>query len=161
MTSLVLDRRELALIRCEIEALNAEFAYLIDHDQSERVPDLFTETGSYGRNTGERSTGRAALMEAYAQRAARGTRTARHVFTNLRLVPETVDRIRGTVLLILFAEDGPPPHPAEINLVSEYEDIYERGADGVWRYAARTVTRLFQHRDGKPLVLPLGAPVSS
>jgi len=152
----VIDRAEKSVVRSEIEALNAEFAYLIDHDLSEEVAELFTENGSYGRATGERSTGRAALRDAYATRAARGARTARHVFTNLRLVYESSRRVFGTTLLVLFAEDGPPPHPAEVNLVSEYDDIYERGEDGVWRYASRTVTNLFRHRGDKPLVLPLG-----
>jgi hypothetical protein len=151
----VIDRLEKSLIRSEIEALNAEFAYLIDHDLSDQVADLFTETGSYGRGTGERSTGRVALRDAYASRAARGARTARHVFTNLRLIYESATRVHGTTLLVLFAEDGPPPHPAQVNLVSEYEDIYQRGEDGEWRYASRTVTNLFRQHD-KPLVLPLG-----
>ncbi len=152
----MIDRLEKALIRSEIEALNAEFAYLIDHDLSDHVADLFTENGSYGRATGERSTGRQALREVYAVRAARGARTARHIFTNLRLDYESDVIVHGTVLLVLFAEDGAPPHLAEVNLVSEYEDIYERGTDGVWRFASRTVANLFKHRDGKPLVLPLG-----
>ncbi|WP_438391900.1 nuclear transport factor 2 family protein [Caballeronia sp. DA-9] len=151
-----MDRVEKALIRAELEQLNAEFAYLIDHDKSEQVADLFTEKGSYGRSSGERSTGRAAIRAAYAVRAQRGTRTARHIFTNLRLAYDGLDRVRGTTLLILFAEDGPPPHRAEPNLVSEYEDIYERGPDDVWRYASRLVTPLFLHPDSKPLVLPLG-----
>lgn len=151
-----MDRLEKALIRTEIEALNVEFAYRIDHDLSEQVAELFTEEGSYGRATGERSQGRAALRAVYAARAGRGQRTARHLFTNLRLNYESATRMTGTVMLVLFAEDGPPPHPAEPNLVSEYEDIYELGADDVWRFAARTVTSLFKHPAGKPLVLPLG-----
>lgn len=155
------DRLERALIRTEIEALNVEFAYLIDHDLSDQVPELFTENGSYGRTSGERSTGREALRAVYAMRAARGARTARHLFTNLRLEFDSPDRVRGTVMLLLYAEDGTPPHPAEANLVSEYQDVYERGADGCWRYASRTVTTLFRHRDGKPMVLPLGAQVSA
>jgi len=154
----MIDRQEKSLIRSEIEALNAEFAYLIDHDLSDRVADLFTETGSYGRATGERSTGRTALKAVYAVRAARGVRTARHVFTNLRLTFESPTRVQGTTLLLLFAEDGIAPHfTTDVNLVSEYTDIYECGADAVWRYASRTVTNLFRHREGKPLVLPLGS----
>ena len=152
----MIDRLEKYLIRSEIEALNAEFAYLIDHDLSDQVADLFTEDGSYGRGSGERSTGRAALRAVYAVRAARGARTARHIFTNLRLVHHSKNCVHGTCMLVLFAEDGTPPHPAEVNLVSEYQDIYQRDADGQWRYASRTVVNLFRHRDGKPLVLPLG-----
>ena len=151
-----IDRIERAVIRSEIEALNAEFAYLIDHDLTEQVPDLFTDEGSYGRNSGERSTGRAALQAAYAVRAARGDRTARHIITNLRLDYKSVTLVHGTCLLLLFAEDGKPPLPAEVNLVSEYQDIYQRGEDEVWRFASRTITRLFSHPGGKPLVLPLG-----
>ena len=92
-----MDRQEKALIRSEIEALNAEFAYLIDHDLSERVADLFTEAGSYGRSAGGRSTGHSELRAAYAARAVRGDRTARHIFTNLRLVFESSMRANGFV----------------------------------------------------------------
>lgn len=154
-----MDRLMRAAIRCEIEALNAEFAFLIDHDLSERVPELFTEEGSYGRSTGERSVGRDELRKVYAARAGRGARTARHIFTNLRLTIESERRAHGRTLLLLFAEDGIPPLPAEVNLVSEYEDIYERGDDDIWRYKSRTVTTLFRHREGKPLVLPLGMKI--
>lgn len=151
-----MDRLERALIRSEIEALNAEFAFLIDHDQSERVADLFTEDGVYARSTGQQTVGRDKLREVYAKRAQRGTRTARHLFSNLRLSHVTPNIARGTVVLMLFAEDGPPPHLAEVNLVSEYDDIYVRNADGDWLYASRTSTSLFRHRDNKALVLPLG-----
>ena len=147
------------MIRLEIEALNAEFAYRIDHDLSDQVAELFTEEGSYGRSSsggGARSVGRDAIRRAYAARAERGDRTARHIFTNLRLCYESETRVTGTCILLLFADDGLPPLPAEPNLVSDYEDIYERGDDGVWRYASRTVTHLFLHRDHKPVVLPLG-----
>ncbi|MDR8402157.1 nuclear transport factor 2 family protein [Paraburkholderia sp. USG1] len=152
----MIDRLEKALIRTEIEALNAEFAWLIDHDRSDEVAKLFTPEGSYGRSSGERSVGRAAIRQAYAARSSRGARTARHIFTNLRLGYDSPTRATGTVMLILFAEDGPPPHPAEPNLVSEYEDIYERDIEGVWRYVSRTVTSLFRHPGDKPMVLPLG-----
>ena len=89
----------MSLVRSEIEALSAEFAYLIDHDESERVADLFTEQGSYGVREGKRSVGRPEIRAAYAARAARGLRTARHAFTNLRLVFEDADRVRATSIL--------------------------------------------------------------
>jgi ketosteroid isomerase-like protein len=155
-----MDALQRAVIRSEIEALNAEFAYLIDHGLSEGVADLFTEDGSYGRASGERTTGRAALRKIYEMRAARGARTAAHVFTNLRLTIESETQARGVTFLVLFAEDGAAPQPAEVNLVSEYEDVYRRGDDGAWRYASRTVRRLFEHPGGKESVLPLGARVS-
>ncbi len=145
-----------ALIRSEIEALNAEFAFLIDHDRSDEVPELFTEDGSYGREGGGRSTGRDALRRVYAMRAARGVRTARHLFTNLRLEFIGEREVHGHTILLLFAEDGPPPHPAEANLLSDYRDVYRLGDDGRWRYASRTVSHQFKHPGHKPIVLPLG-----
>jgi ketosteroid isomerase-like protein len=138
----------------EIESLNAEFAYLIDHDRSEEVADLFTPGGVYGRSTGERSVGREAIRESYRVRAARGQRTARHIFTNLRLTREGETVARGKVILLLFAGDGAPPLPAEPMIVADYDDVYERGADGRWRYAERIITWVFQRADAaSPLAL--------
>jgi ketosteroid isomerase-like protein len=147
--------QEELLLRLEIEKLNAEFAFLIDHDQSEGVPDLFTPDGVYGRSTGERSVGREAIRESYRKRSAHGQRTARHIFSNLRLTVESDDRVRGTVILTLFADDGPPPHPATPMLVADYDDIYERGPDGRWRYRERIITWLFR-REGAASPLALG-----
>jgi ketosteroid isomerase-like protein len=152
-----MDRQEQLLARLEIEALNAEFAYLIDRGRCEDVADLFTEDGSYGRSTGERSVGRAAIRAAYAQRKARGERTSRHIFTNLRLTFEK-DRATGQSILTLFAADGPPPHAAEPFLVADYDDVYVRDGEGRWRYRSRTVTWLFLQKDGATSPLPLGAP---
>ncbi len=152
------DRAERLRIRAEIEELNAEFAYLIDHERSEAVAELFTENGSYGRATGERSTGREAIRRAYAQREAKGPRTARHLFTNLRLSYESTERVRATCILTLFAADGAPPHVADPFLVADYDDVCERGPDGHWRFASRTVTWLFVQREGKVSPLPLGGP---
>src|ERR1700735_2725030 len=148
-------RTEQLLARLAIEELNAEFAYLIDHEQSERVADLFTVDGSYGRSTGERSVGRDAIRRAYASRKAKGPRTARHIFTNLRLKFEARDRATGTCIMTLFAEDGVPPHVAEPFLVADYNDVYVLFEDN-WRYVARTITWLFTRRDGRVSPLPLG-----
>jgi uncharacterized protein (TIGR02246 family) len=144
------------LLRLEVEALNAEFAYLIDHDQSDKVADLFTEDGVYGRSTGERSAGREAIRESYRRRAQQGVRTARHIFTNLRIEIENERRARGTVILTLFADDGPPPLPANPMVVADYDDVYELCADGRWRYRERIITWLFT-REGARSPLALGA----
>lgn len=143
-------------IRTEIEDLIATFAYLIDHDLSEGVADLFTPDGSYGRSGGDRSVGRAAITAAYSARKARGTRTARHVFTNLHIASAAADWATGTCILTLYAADGPPPHPAEPLLVADYDDVYQRDDQGRWRFASRTVTHLFTHPAGHVAVLPLG-----
>lgn len=151
-----MERTAELLTRLEIEALNVEFAYLIDHGRSAEVADLFTADGSYGRSTGERSTGREAIRAAYAGRADQGPRTARHVFSNLRLTFIGADEVAGQAVLTLYAADGAPPHPAEVFLVADYDDLYRRGLDGRWRFHSRTITWLFVAKDGKRSPLPLG-----
>jgi hypothetical protein len=146
-------------VRTHIEALNAEFAYLIDNGHSERVPALFTEDGSYSIFDGRKhqvSTGRAAIAAAYAARAARGPRTACHLFTNLHIEDLDEREARGQCILLLFAHDGLAPHPAVPLMVARYDDVYVRGADGVWRYRSRSATALFVDSLGQEIALPLG-----
>jgi hypothetical protein len=56
-------------------------------------------------------------------------------------------------ILLLFAANGPPPHFAEPLGVADYEDIYERGSDGQWRYTSRLIHPVFSHRTQKPTLL--------
>lgn len=149
--------RDLLALRPEIEALNAEFAYLIDHDQSDRVADLFTEDGIYGRSTGDRSVGREAIRDSYRRRKDKGPRTARHVFSNLRLTPRDDGRVDGACILTLFARDGLPPHPADPLVVADYDDVYECcDDDGRWRFKQRIISWIFV-REGAASPLVLGA----
>lgn len=152
-----MNHTERLLLRLELEELNAEFAYLIDHDLSEHVADLFTVDGSYGRSTGEVSIGHDAIRKAYSARRIRGPRTARHIFTNLRLGSVSDDLVEATSILTLFANDGLPPHAAEPLLVADYADTYGRCEDGRWRYRSRVATWLFRHPGGAESPLQLGS----
>jgi hypothetical protein len=133
---------DLAQMRQLIEALNAEFAWLIDHRDGAGVEDLFTASGVYDMSN-RLYRGRAEIKGFYDARKSRGRRAARHVFTNLRLVPESADRAMGTVILILYAYDGDPPYPTDAILISDYNDVYVREADGFWRYESRTIVPVF------------------
>ena len=134
---------ELVAVRPAIEALIAEFAYLIDHGRGSEVHELFTEDGVYGRSTGDRSVGRDAVREAYRRRDQLPPRTTRHLFTNLRLDPGQSGQLKGTCLLTLYMGDGEPPLPPQPYLVSEYRDTYRLCDDGRWRFAERITTWLF------------------
>lgn len=151
-----MTRQEQLMLRLQIEELNVEFAYRIDRGDPESVAELFTEEGSYSRSTGECGRGREAIRAAYRQRAARGPRTARHIFTNLRLTQESARRVCGQCVLTLFAQDGEPPLIADPFLVADYDDVYELGDDECWRYASRVITWRFLQREGKVSPLPLG-----
>jgi SnoaL-like domain len=152
-----MNTTERLMTRLAIEELNIEFAYRVDHDLTHTVADLFTLDGSYGRaDGGARSSGQEAIRKAYALRHELGPRTARHIFTNLRLEYDSVDRVRGTTIMLLFAENGLPPLPAEPLAVSDFEDVYVRGTDAQWRYESRTIRSLFRDASNRPVVLPLG-----
>jgi ketosteroid isomerase-like protein len=150
------DHQDQLLARVAIESLIAEFAYLIDHNETDKVADLFTADGWYGREGGARSVGREAIRKSYAGRAARGERTARHIFTNLRLTVQSADAAEGVCILLLFAADGAPPLPAEPMLVQDYMDTYHK-VDGRWLFASRETRALFQSRSFER-VLTLGKP---
>lgn len=144
-------------LRLHIEALHAEFAWRIDRADPSTVADLFTEDGEYGRSTGRRSVGREAIREAYRARGARGPRTARHIFTNVRLHSAGESSASGSAVLTLFAEDGVPPLPAHPLLVADYDDEFERSQQGVWLFKRRTITWVFTREDGAlGGTLPLG-----
>lgn len=127
--------------RNEIEALVTEFAWRVDHHEFASVPELFTEDGRF--DSPQRSMhGRAALEEGLGSRVG-STLQTRHVVSNLRLVPESEERVRGWVTFTVYRHDGDgigTPDPAA---VGEYQDVYQRGPDGRWRFAERRVTQVF------------------
>lgn len=144
--------------RQAIEALNARFAYLIDNGHSDQVPDLFTEDGSYGLFDGKErrvSIGHTALRTAYEARAKRGVRTACHIFTNLHVSSVSLEGAHSHCFLLLFAKDGPPPHPATPLLVARYDDCCIRDSQGHWRYQSREATVLFFDDRDPTIALPL------
>jgi hypothetical protein len=133
---------DVAEMRQLIEALNAEFAWLIDHRDGAGVEDLFTTSGVYDMSN-RVYRGRPEIKGFYDARKSRGRRAARHLFTNLRLIPGSADRATGTTILTLYAHDGEPPYPTDVLLIADYNDIYVREPDGTWRYESRTLIPVF------------------
>jgi hypothetical protein len=122
--------------RAEIEALITEFSFRIDHGDAAGIPELFTEKGSF-ESPAAKLHGKTALTAAMTQRAKAEHQT-RHVISNLRLQQESSDQLRGTVILTMYrwtpGDTDLQPHPVAL---VEYEDLYERGSDGTWRFASR------------------------
>ncbi len=136
----------------ELERLNHEFAYRVDFGPQETTADLFLEDGWLAMSD-KRSVGRLAIRKAYKNRAARGVRTARHISTNLRLTMSDDGEVHGRSIMTIFAEDGPPPHPAVPLVVVDVEDVYVR-ENGRWLFRSRRFTEIFADPSRKP-VLPL------
>ncbi len=138
----------------KIHQLVSEFAYRVDMLGGHSVEQLFAEDGYYEAD-GQRSTGRAAILRAYELRSARGPRTSRHLFTNLRLVWGGKSTYRATTIMLLFARDGDGVHTAEPLLVADVSDEYRVTDDGELEIQSRRLTTVFADPEHKP-ILPLG-----
>lgn len=137
-----MNERDHMIVRQAIEALNAAFAWLVDHRWGEGVSELFLEDGIYAA-PGLELRGRREIARFYTERRARGLRTSRHVFTNLHLLEARAERAAATVILTLYARDGDGPLPATPVAIMDYEDEYIRDSEGRWRYARRNVVPVF------------------
>jgi uncharacterized protein YyaL (SSP411 family) len=125
----------------QVAALAAEFAWLIDHRSGIGVSALFTANGLYGY-TGFEMRGRQAIDAFYRERAARGKRLSRHIFSPARLALEEDNAIAAWSTLTLYAADGETPHAATPVAVMDYADRIV-AADGALKFERRWVTLLF------------------
>ena len=140
-------------IRAELQDLVTEFAHRVDRGPVDTVADLFAPDGWYGSGPDKRSTGRENIRAVYKARAAAGPRTARHLMTNLRLTEIDATHWSGLSIMTIFAENGPPPHPAVPLLVADVEDVFVLH-EGRWLIQSRQLTDLFADPTRTP-VLPL------
>ena len=140
-------------VRIALHELVTEFAYLVDFGPAETIADLFVEDGVYEWGD-KRSVGREAIRDAYRQRAIRGLRTSRHLSTNLRLSLVSDNEAHGQPIWLIFAEDGPPPHPAVPLLVAYVNDVYVH-QDGRWLFRSRQLANEeFVAPDRSPVPIP-------
>lgn len=126
----------------DLQALSHRFAWLIDHEGGVGVGELFTPDGEYELVGIGTLAGRAQIDDFYAYRRTTD-RLARHVFSNLTVLAADASSARTCSVLTLYAANGAGPHAAQPTMVADYEDALQRGDDGRWRFARRTVTRIF------------------
>ena len=130
-------------IRVALEDLNTAFCYHLDHDEVEPLLDLFTDDVFYTHGP-RKTNGKAELEKVFRSRSATSPRTSRHMYSGLRVEIESADRARGTCVCMTFGQNGTPPlAPAIPILVADFDDVYERGADGRWRIRERHIHRIF------------------
>jgi hypothetical protein len=130
-------------IRVALEDLNTAFCYHLDHNEVDALLDLFVEDVYY-THASRVSRGKAELAQVFRGRAATKPRTARHLYSGLRLEIESATRARGTSVCMTFGQYGEPPlSPAIPTLVADFVDVYVRGDDGKWRFQERHIHRIF------------------
>ena len=138
-----LDELQRLKIRVALEDLNTAFCYHLDHNEPDALLALFTDDVYYTHGS-RVSRGRAELEKVFRSRSATEVRTARHMYSGLKLEIESATRARGTCVCMTFAAYGEPPlSPAVPILVADFVDAYERSADGAWRIKERHIQRIF------------------
>jgi hypothetical protein len=130
-------------IRAALEDLNTAFCYHLDHDEVDALLELFVDDVYYTHGS-RVSRGRAELEQVFRGRSATEKRTARHLYSGLKLTIESATRARGTCVCMTFGAYGEPPlSPAIPTLVADFVDEYLRGDDGRWRFKERHIHRIF------------------
>ena len=142
MAALLSDLERLT-IRVALEELNTAFCYHLDHNEVDALLELFVDDVYYTHGS-RVSRGKAELAEVFRNRSATETRTARHMYSGLKLDIESPTRARGTSVCMTFAAYGEPPlSPAIPTLVADFVDEYVRGDDDRWRFKERHIHRIF------------------
>jgi ketosteroid isomerase-like protein len=138
-----LDDVERLKIRVALEDLNTAFCYHLDHNEVDALLALFTDDVYYTHGS-RVSRGKAEIETVFRSRSATQVRTARHMYSGLKLDIESATRARGTCVCMTFADYGEPPlSPAVPTLVADFVDVYEREANGRWRIKERHIHRIF------------------
>jgi hypothetical protein len=138
-----LSELERLTIRVALEDLNTAFCYHLDHNEVDALLDLFVDDVYYTHGS-RVSRGKAELAQVFRTRSATQVRTARHMYSGLKLDIESATRARGTSVCMTFGQYGEPPlSPAIPTLVADFVDEYVRGDDGKWRFKGRHIHRIF------------------
>ena len=123
--------------RVAVLDLYARYAHAIDSGDSSSCAVCFTQEGVLRVGAGEPVVGRENLERFAAKWRANFHGAPRHLSWHVLLKPEDEDHVRGTASAALLAttEAG-----TLIVFCGQYEDRFERSADGEWLIAERFVT---------------------
>jgi hypothetical protein len=156
-----------AMLRTEIDAVLADWAWHIDHADYDAVAQLFTEDALFITGAVELH-GRAAIKRRYTERVA--ARSTRHTYSGLRVSEEGGDsdpgspsggwptQVRARSTWVNYAVNAPAPADSApvddvgVYLVADFDDVLTWCDDDRWRISERRIIGVF--RD------PTRAPVS-
>lgn len=130
-------------IRCAIETLIIEHAWLLDNHMSDRLGDLYVESGRMS-GIGPERNGRAAIVTYGRDRAKMVQRKARHVTTNIRLLHDGPGRVSSICTITLFRYDGDQMGTADPVALADAEDVFVLCDDGQWRFESRHLVLRFE-----------------
>jgi uncharacterized protein (TIGR02246 family) len=120
-----------------IERLLSDFAWYADRGDGASLAQLFVPDAVLVVG-GVRLAGRAQIAEDCRRRALAPGRKTRHVWSNLRLDPETDGTVSATAVQLTFEQTDSVGTKMRIN---DLTDRYQRDAAGAWRFASRIIER--------------------
>jgi ketosteroid isomerase-like protein len=150
-----------ALLRTEIDAVLADWAWHLDHGDYDALAGLFTADALFV--TGEvELRGRAAIKNRYTERVV--ARSTRHVYSGLRISPVEGDREPGTAsgsgadvaggrparvrarsTWVNYAVNAPAPvDDVGVYLVADFDDVLTWCDDERWRISERHISPVFR-----------------
>jgi hypothetical protein len=155
------------LLRAEIDAVLADWAWHLDHGDYDAVAELFTEDALFITGAVE-LRGRSAIKSRYSERVV--VRSTRHTYSGLRVepVPGLIALVGGPSGQIIevprvvqawstwvnYAVNATAPvDDVGVYLVADFEDVLALGGDERWRISERRIIPVF--RD------PARAPVTA
>jgi hypothetical protein len=136
----------LAVLRAEIDAVLADWAWHLDHGEYDELVDLFTEDALFISGAAE-MRGRTAIKNRYMERTV--VRSTRHTYSGLRLTPIGGDpdhaRVRARSTWVNYAVNAPAPvDDVGVYLVADFDDVLTWCADNRWRISERRIIPVFR-----------------
>ena len=143
------------LLRAEIDAVFADWAWHLDHGDYDAVVELFTEDALFITGAVE-LRGRTAIKNRYTQRLV--VRSTRHTYSGLRVSAAggAADdgrpaRVRACSTWVNFAANAPAPvDDVGVYLVADFDDVLTWCADGRWRISERRIAGVFRDPSRAP-----------
>ena len=153
------------LLRAEIDAVLADWAYHLDHGELDELAGLFTEDALFVSGDLE-FRGRVEIKNRYLERTV--VRSTRHTYSGLRVSAiegdqETVPapasaglarpvRVRAWSTWVNFAANAAAPvDDVGIYLVADFDDVLAWCADGRWRISERRIIPVFRDLSRAPV----------
>lgn len=129
------------MLRLEVEALLAEWAWRVDEGRAVTAAELFCEDAAQDL-LGAVSVGLPAIRAAFQRRQDLRDRLSQHTISNVRIVSHEADVVHAQWVLTLFRSDT-PQRPAVPFLVAVGHDHLRRMPDGQLRIWRREVRQTF------------------
>jgi hypothetical protein len=160
VTAVPAGRWQQAVLRAEIDAVLADWAWHLDHGDYAAVAALFTEDALFVTGAVE-LRGRAAIENRYAERVV--ARSTRHMYSGLRISPADGGerpgqdspgqdspggrpaRVRARSTWVSYAVNAPAPaDEVGVYLVADFDDELTWCPDQRWRISARRIAGVFR-----------------